>query len=572
MSGLRALRGLAIVALVGVLAVMGSQVMADPGDHGPRELPGLREAPHIPVGSVPVRSPHPGHPLGGPPGQDGKPGKPSGCDKDVDLTSTIQGVTNVAAKKLKPCTNADIDTFVRNPKTYVVQAGGQERAWTQTDVSDPANPAVVGAFRWSGGRGKNTYTPDVKTFQQGSNDYIVLGLERLAPVAFCGVVIVNVNDPANPAIESQFIGDDWCDTHNVFVEEDADGDGAFVYATADNTADLRVLDVLAPGGSVSTPLEVGRYSRTDRGFGGSGFYDDRYVHDVTVRDGTVYASYWRAGLDIFPASLIKSGTIDETHGSVDNILPDAFDSGKPFLVHHAHASSNRTFVFVQDEIEIASGAEVVQMFRTASGNKVDGLAQGIDVPVIPAHNLEIRDDIVPDRLHVGWYQAGLQAWDFDGTGFDRPNPTPRTAVQYHQVQTEPDDTLDSGAWGVRLENITVDGNTNTYIFQSDRNFGLIVDCVGCSVVIPPPAGGTGTVKGKVTDDSTGRNLGDVLVEIVGTDKSDTTNNGGRYSIGGVSEGDVTVRASKPGYIPEETPATVVADQNTVVDFALAPAE
>ena len=483
------------VAVLGVsaaaLLVTTNSISAPPSQQAlapaarPVELPDvLLTLPELPIGSIPVVSPTPGHPLGDLPKQG------NGCDKDVDLTSTIGGVTNVAALNTGICTNSDIDSYVRDGRTYVVIAGGDDAAWTHIDVTDPANPVIAGQFKWKG-PGKNTYTPDVKTFQQGSNDYIVLALERRTVGAPAGAVIYQVNDPANPVKQSQITGSDWIDVHNVFVEDDASGNGRYLYITADNTADLRVFDIANP----TTPIVLGTYQRQVRGFGGSGFYDDVYVHDVTVEGKTVYVSYWEAGLDTFPASLVKTAgaVIDETHSNVVNIDPLNFASGNPFLVHHAYPSADGSLVGLQDEIEINSGAQVVQLWTTSSPGLVDGLIQGTDVPIIPSHNLEIRYDLDfdgdgvadPNRLFVGWYQAGLEAWDFSGTGFSRePVSQGRTSVQYHQVQTEANDGAYSGTWGVRLESITVAGVTNLYIFQSDRNFGLIVDCVGCSAPGP----------------------------------------------------------------------------------------
>lgn len=159
-----------------------------------------------------------------------------------------------------------------------------------------------------------------------------------------------------------------------------------------------------------------------------------------------------------------------------------------FLTHHAFASQDGSRIFIQDEFLSANGDEPVQMWdvgNPANPVYVDGLVLGSDVPANPAHNLEIRFDIAPNRLYVAMYKMGLQAWDFTGGGFGHgANPAPRTAVQYHQAQTEASDSTYSGAWAVRLENITVDGVTNLYIFQSDRLFGLIADCVGCEDVVP----------------------------------------------------------------------------------------
>ena len=575
-----------------------------------------------------------------------------GCDKDIDLTATINGVVNVDAVDTGICSNADIDSYTRadGSNTYVVIGGQEEAAWTHIDVTDPANSFVVAQYVWIRSA-KGTNSPDIKAFHQGTRDYIALATERGGPLGnkgTCGVYIFDVTEPANAVQVSRIIESGvWCSVHNVFVEDDAIEGGPYLYITANSSADLRVYNIANP----ANPVKLGTYQRAERGFFGSGFYDDIYVHDVTVQNGTVYASYWEAGLDMFPSSLIRApgAVIDENNTDVTKIdlIPD-FAPGRPFLVHHAFASGDGSLVGIEDEIEISSGAEVVQLWTTSSPSKVDGLAQGTDVPVLPAHNLEIRDDLFPNRLFVAWYQAGMQAWDFvcdPDCRFDRPNPQERTAVLFNQVQTETADGAYSGAWGVRLEQI--DGNE--YIFTSDRNFGLIVDCVGCTETVgtvtgqvtdgptgppiqgasvssetgqsdttdvngnytlssvptgtrtitaaatgfltqqkpttvtdsgvsvlnfaldpePEPAG-TGSVKGKVTDASTGKNLSGVMVTIVETGQNDTTNKGGRYSINDVPEGEVTVRASKLGFVIQQKTVIVIAGQSTTVNFALLP--
>ncbi len=555
------------------------------------EVPGLRAAPQIPVsplihilpGHAPVQRPD----LAPPPDRAREPGG-GGCNKDIDVDGQIRNARTVATQDNIICSSADIDVYVRGASTFVVQGGADEAAWTHSDVTDPANPVLRGQFVWSGSAGRGTSTPDIKAFPQGSNDYIALALERTKVNGACGVVIVNVDDPGNPVIESQFIGSGWCDTHNVFVEKDITGDGAYVFATADVTADLRVLDI-GNLGTVGAPVEVGTYRRTNRNAPTDGnVFDDVYVHDVTVVDETVYASYWLAGLDIFDATLIRTPGMtgqfaDENTAGVQNIKPADFPSGPPFLVHHAFPNGAGTLAFVEDEITFAAGDEPVQMFEVAGGTKVDGLvvddALG-DVPEIPAHNLETTG-LTADRLYVAWYKAGLQAWNFDGLGFTSSFAAPRTAEVFHQAQTEAADDVYSGAWGVRLAEIlaTPEGGgpdvLSIFAFQSDRNFGLIVNCLGdgngvlvdCPAAVgggvPPPTG-TGTVKGTVTN-SAGTKLGGILVTTDAPSNSDTTNNGGKYSIAGVPTDTVSMVAACPGGDQVE-PVTVIADATVTVDF------
>ena len=476
-----------LVTTVALAALAASLALADEDGTKRKELRGLREAPNHPVRSIPLRHGFPDHPTGLSGSQ-----TTANC-ANVDLTSAISGVVAIGTQDNGICDNADLDTIVRNGATHVFQAGGGDAAWTHTDVSDPSNPVLLAQITLDGGN----YTPDLKTFKQGPNDYIVLGMERFELPAVCGVIIVRVNDPANPVLESQFIGNDWCDTHNVFVEDNIPtGDGRYIYATADATDDLRVLDISGEfagsdgiSSSVGKPVEIGRYtSPTANG--------SNYVHDVTVINHTgpagrrVYLAYWDTGLVILNAGDVTPGT-----SATPIVGPNQLDPAN-FLAHHAFASQDGTLVFIQDEFLSANGDQPVQMWDVsdpANPVHVDGLTLGSDVPANPAHNLEIRFDIAPNRLYVAMYKLGLQAWDFTTAGFDHgANPAPRTAVQYHQAQTEVTDGPYDGAWAVRLENITVDGVTNLYIFQSDRFFGLIADCVGCApvVAITSPADGS----------------------------------------------------------------------------------
>ncbi len=572
---LRILPALVLGAAMMLGASMGT--MAAPPE--PRALPALGLAPDIPVRSIMLRRAFPDHPVP-PPAEERFPVRedlPDGsfgeqrrlpavpttdCDKDIDLSGSLDGVVAITAQDNGTCTNADIDTYLAGTFTYVVQAGGQEIAWTHTDVTDPANPVIVGQFYWSGAAGANTYTPDAKAFHQGVDDYVALSLERMSFNAFCGVVIVKITDPATPVIESQAIGADWCDVHNTYVETDANGDGEYIYLTADGPNDMRVLDI-AHGGSVANPVEIGRYIAP-------GANNDNYVHDITVLDhgGTVgrrvYLSYWDSGLVILDADDVTPGT-----SPTPIVGPNVIDPAG-FLTHHAWASQDGSLAFIQDEFlggpDEPQVGEPVQMWNVsdpANPTYVDGLALGIDVPVNPAHNFEIRYDIDPNRLYVAWYRLGLQAWDFDTNGFLRPFPVPHTAELYHQVQTEADDQLYSGAWGVRMEEFGTDG---LYIFQSDRNYGLIVSCLGGTC--PQPA--TGTIDGIVTDSATSLPIVGASVS-ADTDQSDTTDAAGDYALTSVPTGGRTVTATASGYIGQQTLATVTDGGTSIVDFSLTPA-
>ena len=194
------------------------------------------------------------------------------------------------------------------------------------------------------------------------------------------------------------------------------------------------------------------------------------MHDVTVIDHggsigrRVYVSYWDAGLMILDAADVTPGVV-ETGSPNQPLNADHSIDPTGFLVHHAYPNEDGTRVFIQDEFMLSAGQEPVQMWDVsspASPSYVDGIALGGSLmpAVNPAHNLLVDGD----RLYVGWYKAGLQAFDFGPSGFTgRP--------LYHQAQTEPADDSYDGAWAVRLGTAGV----STYILQSDRRYGLIID-------------------------------------------------------------------------------------------------
>lgn len=436
---------------------------AEAGPPEPEEIHGLRARPNRPVASIALR---PGQRAHHPAAAGGKRPK---CDKSVDLDGAISGVVPIAAQDNGICTSADIDVYEAGGTSYVVQAGGEEAAWTHTVVSNPASPVIAGQFKWSGRGGKGTYTPDVKAFRQGDARYIAMGLERLTVAGYCGVVVVDVTNPANPQLRAQFIGSDWCDTHNVFVENDASGDGQFVYATADATNDMRVLAIKGDYGgqtaSVTNPIEIGAYRSPTAN-------SDNYVHDITVADHgalgrRAYLAYWDTGTVVLDAAGVTPGTAPTVVVGPGEIDPPGF------LSHHAYPNAAGTYVFIEDEMTYSAGFEPVQMWSLDGNDPAyrAGLGAGVGLggERLPAHNLHVEGN----KLYVGWYKAGLQAFAFDDDGIGDDGFLARTA--YHQVQTSNRDDVYDGAWGVRLMPITTGDSTATYVFQSDRRYGLIID-------------------------------------------------------------------------------------------------
>jgi iron complex outermembrane receptor protein len=85
---------------------------------------------------------------------------------------------------------------------------------------------------------------------------------------------------------------------------------------------------------------------------------------------------------------------------------------------------------------------------------------------------------------------------------------------------------------------------------------------------PPPDGGTGTLKGTVTDNF-GNKLGDVLVLVSDPGgHSDSSNKGGKYSIQDVSAGTWTVTATLSGFVDGVAEVPITAGTTSTVNFIL----
>lgn len=478
------------------------------------------------VWPTPARAGHsPGHERGGPGG-----GGP--CDKSLDLTSQIHNARVVGLFDSGICSNADLDLFVTDgygagERLYAVVAGGEEAAFTLIDVTDPTAPELVIQQFWPTTGPTRTVTSHVQAFSRGGQPWLALGTSRASRQGFCGVWFLGPTlvAPKQLTGDGGSENDAWCDVNDLFIESVA-GEGAFLYVAASETFDLRVFDIRADGEFI-TPVEVGRYRRSDIVLGSDGngnsrgkndpdgSFDDNLVSGVFVADRvvphgggpetqipTVYVSYMRAGLDILPASLVRDAASEtptpvpfahqdsvNDDGGVTSLEPAPHLSGAPFVVHDAVPDATGRRVFLLDELSYASEDSPVQAWDLENGPAfLDGLTADADVPASPPHALTLGvaaglgETTLPagsldDRLSVGWYRLGLQAWDFDGSHFVRgapPNGGPRTAEVFHQARTDARDDTYDGAWAVKVARI----DDAFYGFVSDREFGLIVTCLG----------------------------------------------------------------------------------------------
>jgi hypothetical protein len=384
---------------------------------------------------------------------------PTECS-DSPFGEPDQGIVEVAYVPSGFCFNGEIDQFDSGGQHYIVQSLGTEAAFFITDVTDPTQPAIVGAWQWN----DFTYTADVKAFKQGDRRFIVLSMEPM--VKLCGVSLVEVTDPAQPALLGLYTGDntaaptEWCDTHTTQVSTDEGGNGAFVYVSSIETADVRVLDVR----DLSHVVEINHYTHPDAGIQGGA---ENFVHDSTIVRDRVYLSYWGAGVVILDRQQLEAGQPVESLNPVNSIAPRGLD------IHHSYPTEDDQFLFVEDEVNYDGERAQLWLFdiRDLSAPKQVSPIQ-LDEPFSSPHNLLVEGDL----LYVGWYTDGVRVFRYDVSDPDSPVVEPFAFKSVRDRQTTGvfgSDIFDA-IYGVRLRECDLGNGPTTCIFASDLTRGLLI--------------------------------------------------------------------------------------------------
>ena len=171
---------------------------------------------------------------------------------------------------------------------YLGSGGGGDVMYT-IDVSNPAAPVVTDSIVANTRR-----VNDIMTTPDGK--YLVFTREG-ASDRKNGIVICSLEDPAHPKPISEFTEGVTAGVHSAFIYKQ-EKFGTHIYLTNDGTGALHVIDINDP----YNPKEVAQW-KTDRPDAG------RSLHDIDLKDGLLYASYWNDGLVILDVGNgIKGGS------------------------------------------------------------------------------------------------------------------------------------------------------------------------------------------------------------------------------------------------------------------------
>ena len=293
---------------------------------------------------------------------------------------------------------------------YLGSGGGGDVMYA-LDISNPAAPVVTDSVV-SNTRRVN----DIMTTPDGK--FLVFTREG-ASDRKNGIVICSLEDPAHPKPISEFTETVTAGVHSSFINRQ-EKFGTFVYITNDGTGALHVIDINDP----YKPKEVAVW-KTPKAHGDAG----RSLHDIDIRDGLLYASYWNDGLVILDVGNgVKGGSpsnpqlVSQHKYDLNALYRDVEAVGGPGFIRGTHTAwRHKNYVFIADEVFPAAG---VKGAKDASAGRAYGRLQVIDVSDLAnpkpvayyepefggVHNVWVAGD----TLYMGAYNGGFRAFDVSG--------------------------------------------------------------------------------------------------------------------------------------------------------------
>jgi hypothetical protein len=233
-----------------------------------------------------------------------------------------------------------------------------------------------------------------------------------------GIVIADTHDPLHPKAISEFTEGVTGGVHSAFVNRQ-EKFGTFIYLTNDATGAIHVIDINDP----AHPKQVATWKTP-----GSD-NSERYVHDIDVRDGILYGSYWNDGLVMLDVGNgIKGGSpaspqfISQYKYDLDKLYRDVEAVSGPGFMRGTHTAwRHKNYVFIADEV-YRNGT--VAGARDAASSRMYGTLQVVDVSDI-AHPKAVASYtpeyggvhnvwVAGDTLYLGAYDGGFHVFDVSG--------------------------------------------------------------------------------------------------------------------------------------------------------------
>ncbi len=244
------------------------------------------------------------------------------------------------------------------------------------DISNPTNPVLDNTF-FLPSPNEFTSPQDVKV----AGGLLFIGLEG---GAFDAVAIVDVRNPTSPSLLTTIRTANFTRTHNVFY------DNGFLYMADSSTPRVGIVDLRGfdPNNPPPSPITQEQWVLDNVG--------TSIVHDITVRNGRLYAAAWSSGLWVYDVT------------DVANSMPTLIGSTPGTSTHSVWPTDDGNFVVTGEERTLG-GITVYEITDTGgalSFTQTDSL-------VLPEAFSVHNQVVIGHRLYNSWYEAGLQVFDID---------------------------------------------------------------------------------------------------------------------------------------------------------------
>jgi len=331
-------------------------------------------------------------------------------------------------------------------------ARGRMYAW---DVSDPARPTLTDSLVVDA-----RVVNDVAVNAEGT---LAIVTREGAESRRNGVVVLDLADPAHPKPAADYWETLTGGARAVAIE------GTHAYVVDQGTSELVILDLANP----ADPREVGRWGVPES--------PERFLNDVSVKDGIAYLAYWDDGVVIVDVGNgVRGGTPEkprmaaqfryrvewrgERYGNTGAVFPYAGASGRRYL-------------FVADHL-LEPGANLGRRFATGGYVHVMDVTNPEDPREVATYEVSGAGVHAvwaeADTLYAAAWTGGVRAVDISGEL--------RGALRGREIaalETLDERTAVPGvpfAWSVVPH--------NGHVFATDFNSGLWIARVA-------PAGGSG---------------------------------------------------------------------------------
>ena len=399
----------------------------------------------------------------------------------------------------------DIWGFEKNNREYALV--GLQNGFSIVDINNASEPEELFFVE-----GVNTTWRDVKTFQERA--YVVNDNSM-------GMLIVDLSNLPMAIDTVTWTGGLWQgdtivheNAHNIFIDENG-----IAYLCGTNDESTLMLDL---NENPTNPPIIGRY-------------DDEYVHDLFVRNDTMWTAQIYAG---------NFAVVDIS--DKENYVVLATQTTPNNFTHNLWLSDNGKYLFTTDE----KGGSFITSYDVSDLNnieEIDRYQSSYGMGVIP-HNVFVKDNF----LIASYYRDGVRI-------LDATYPYNLIEVAYYDTSPFSPATGFQGCWGVYPY------LASQKMIASDRQEGL--------VIFDADYQQAAYVEGTVTNVETNAPLANVQITINDSlNYPTTTDFSGFYATGFAESGTYSLTAEVYGFETQTIEVDFVNGELINVDIALEPIE